>query len=175
VASFDEFLARIRLCSAGDPDTPPPGYVERLAIVSHTRTANSTGASRMQLGGLAMAMALLVLMPVARAQNSVAGEKVFARCRPCHMVGLGAKNGVGPSLNGLVGRPSGSVEGYGYSDANRNAGLTWDESTFKDYIHNPRAKIPGTKKMFSGLASDEDIANIWAYLGQFDPDGQKHP
>jgi hypothetical protein len=64
---------------------------------------------------------------------------------------------------------------YAYSAANKKAGLTWDEATFKVYSRNPRAKVPGTKKMFPGLASNEDIDTIWAYLGQFDPDGNRRP
>ena len=65
-----------------------------------------------------------------------------------------AKNAVGPVLNGLIGRHSGSVEGYNYSEANKNSGITWDEATFKEYIKNPKAKIPGTKMIFPGLTSD---------------------
>ena len=85
------------------------------------------------------------------AQDSAAGEKVFLQCRACHQVGPNAKNGVGPVLNALFGRQSGSIPGFTYTDANKNSGLTWDESTFRDYIKGPKAKIPGTKMVFPGL------------------------
>ena len=83
------------------------------------------------------------------------------------------KNAVGPVLNGVIGRHSGSVEGYSYSEANKNSGLTWDEATFREYIKNPKAKVPGTKMIFPGLTNEADIDNILAYLKQFGPDGKK--
>ena len=81
----------------------------------------------------------------ARAQDSAAGEKVFGVCKTCHQIGEIAKNGVGPVLNGLIGLKSGSVPGYNYSTANKESGITWDEPTFREYIKDPKAKIPGTK------------------------------
>jgi len=109
----------------------------------------------------------------ALAQDVAAGEKVFAKCKVCHQVGETAKNGVGPVLNGILGRKAGSVEGYNYTPANKNSGLTWDEATLKDYLKNPRAKIPGTKMVFPGLPNEADIDNVIAYLKQFGPDGKK--
>jgi cytochrome c len=109
----------------------------------------------------------------AAAQDAAAGEKVFLKCKACHQVGENAKNAVGPVLNGLIGRHSGSVEGYNYSEANKNSGITWDEATFKEYIKNPKAKIPGTKMIFPGLSSEADIDNVLAYLKQFDASGKK--
>ena len=118
-------------------------------------------------------LALVVTTGAARAQDAAAGEHVFAKCRACHQVGENAKNMVGPSLNGVVGRPAGTFTGYSYSDANKNSGLTWDEATLKDYLKNPRAKVPGTKMAFPGLSSEADIENVIAYLKQFGPDGKK--
>ena len=109
----------------------------------------------------------------ALAQDVAAGENSFKKCLPCHRVGEGAKNLVGPVLNGLAGRKSGSIEGYSYSDANKNSGITWDEAVFKEYITNPRAKIPGTKMVFAGINSENERANLWAYLKQFDAEGKK--
>jgi cytochrome c len=109
----------------------------------------------------------------AMAQDAGAGEKVFAKCKICHQIGEGAKNAVGPVLNGVVGRKSGSYPDYHYSDANKNSGLTWDEATLKEYLKDPKAKVPGTKMVFPGLKSDDDIANVIAYLKQFGPDGKK--
>ena len=102
-----------------------------------------------------------------------AGAKVFNKCRACHQVGPTAKNGVGPSLNGIAGRKSGSAEGYNYSEANKNSGLTWNEATFLEYIAGPQKKIPGTKMTFPGLPEEADRNNVWAYLSQFKADGSK--
>ena len=91
----------------------------------------------------------------ALAQDAAAGEKVFAQCRACHQVGETAKNAVGPVLNGLFGRKSGTIEGYSYSPANKNSGITWDEATFREYIKDPKAKIPGTKMVYAGLKDEQ--------------------
>ena len=120
-----------------------------------------------------MFVALIALPAAAFAQDVAAGEKVFAKCKVCHQVGEGAKNGVGPVLNGIVGRKAGSVEGYSYTPANKNSGLTWDQATMKEYLKNPRAKVPGTKMVFPGLPNEADIDNVIAYLKQFGPDGKK--
>jgi len=109
----------------------------------------------------------------AQAQDAAAGEKVFAQCRACHQVGENAKNAVGPVLNGLFGRQAGTVEGYNYSPANKNSGITWDEAVFKEYIQNPRAKIPGTKMVYAGLKDEQRINDLTAYLKQFNAQGQK--
>jgi cytochrome c len=109
----------------------------------------------------------------AHAQDVAAGENSFKKCLPCHRVGPEAKNLVGPVLNGLDGRKSGTIEGYNYSEANKNSGITWDEAVFKEYITNPRAKIPGTKMVFAGINSENERANLWAFLKQFDASGNK--
>ena len=111
----------------------------------------------------------------ASAQDAAAGERVFAQCRACHQVGETAKNAVGPVLNGLIGRAAGSVEGYNYSPANKNSGLTWDEATFRDYIKDPKAKVPGTKMIYAGLKDEKRIDDLLAYLKQFDASGKKAP
>ncbi len=116
---------------------------------------------------------LLAGLSQAQAQDAAAGEKVFAQCRACHQVGPTAKNAVGPVLNGLFGRHSGSVEGYNYTAANKNSGITWDEPTFREYIQNPKAKIPGTKMVYAGLKDEQRINDLVAYLKQFNAQGQK--
>lgn len=118
---------------------------------------------------------LLTGFSQAQAQDAAAGEKVFAQCRACHQVGPTAKNAVGPELNGLFGRHSGSVEGYNYSAANKNSGITWDEATFREYIKDPKAKIPGTKMIYVGLKDEQRVNDLVAYLKQFDAQGQKAP
>ncbi|SIQ87340.1 cytochrome c family protein [Bosea sp. TND4EK4] len=109
----------------------------------------------------------------AQAQDLEAGQRSFNKCRACHQIGEGARNLVGPQLNGLIGRHSGSAEGYAYSAANKNSGLTWDEATFTDYIKDPKAKIPGTKMIFAGIKNEKEIADLIAFLKQYDKDGKK--
>ena len=110
---------------------------------------------------------------IATAQDLAAGEQSFKKCFPCHSIGEGAKNKVGPILNGLDGRHSGSIEGYSYSEANKNSGITWNKDTFLEYIRDPRAKIPGTKMIFPGIKSEKEAGDLWAYLAQFDAGGKK--
>jgi len=120
-----------------------------------------------------IAGALLGAAGAASAQDAAAGEKVFAKCKICHQVGENAKNFVGPVLNGVVGRKAGTYPGYNYSEANKNSGVVWTEENLKTYLKSPQKMIPGTKMVFPGLPSDEDVANVIAYLKQFGPDGKK--
>lgn len=117
--------------------------------------------------------ALVAVAPHAQAQNAEAGERVYLQCRACHQVGETARNLVGPKLNGLFGRKSGTVEGYSYSAANKNANITWDEATFREYIVNPRGRVPGTKMVFAGLKNPQQVSDLIAYLKQFDESGKK--
>ena len=121
-------------------------------------------------------LALATMAGVTKAQDLAAGEQSFRKCFPCHSVGEDARNKVGPVLNGLDGRTSGTVEGYNYSDANKKAEIAWNEQSFKDYIQNPMAKVPGTKMAFAGIKNETEIANLWAYLAQFKADeiGRAH-
>jgi len=112
-------------------------------------------------------------MGMANAQDLAAGEQSFRKCSPCHAVGEDAKNKVGPALNGLDGRKSGTIGDYSYSEANKKAEITWSEASFKDYIQNPMAKVPGTKMAFAGIKNETEIANLWGYLKQFKADGSK--
>ena len=107
----------------------------------------------------------------ALAQDAAAGKTSFNKCLPCHAVGEGAKNKVGPELNGLDGRKSGTAADYSYSDANKNSGITWDKDQFLDYIKDPKAKVPGTKMFFAGIKNDKEANDLWAYVSQYDKDG----
>src|SRR6516162_7176101 len=108
----------------------------------------------------------------AGAQDLAAGATSFKKCAPCHDVGPTAKNKVGPVLNGLDGRKSGSVAGYSYSDANKGSGITWNDASFLEYIKDPKAKIPNTKMTFAGIKNEDEAKNLWAYLKQYDVDGK---
>jgi cytochrome c len=108
----------------------------------------------------------------ALAQDAAAGKTSFNKCLACHAVGENAKNKVGPALNGLEGRKSGTVEGYSYSEANKNSGITWNKEVFLEYIRDPKAKIPGTKMIFAGIKNETEAGNLWAFLAQYDKDGK---
>ena len=121
----------------------------------------------------AAAAIMVAVAASASAQDLAAGESSFKKCLPCHAVGSDAKNKVGPVLNGLDGRKSGTVEGYNYTEANKNSGITWDETVFAEYIKDPRAKIPGTKMVFAGIKNEQEIKDLTAFLKQYDKDGKK--
>ena len=125
---------------------------------------------RLTLSAL-VAIASSLAASMAFAQDVAAGKTSFNKCMACHAVGEGAKNKVGPELNGL--RHSGTAEGYSYSDANKNSGITWNEVQFKDYIKDPKAKIPGTKMVFAGIKNEKEAGDLWAFLAQYDKDGRK--
>ncbi len=118
-------------------------------------------------------MAQSLLAVGAQAQDAAAGEQSFKKCFPCHSIGEGAKNKVGPELNGIDGRHSGTAADYNYSDANKKSGIVWSQATFLEYIKDPRAKIPGTKMIFPGIKNEKEAGDLWAYLKQFDAEGKK--
>jgi cytochrome c len=112
------------------------------------------------------------------AGDPAAGERVFAQCRACHQVGPTARNVVGPQLNGLFGRKAGSVAGFNYSPAFKTPAVAekvWSPENFAVYIRNPREVTPGTRMVFAGIRSDTQIADLTAYLRQFDAEGKRAP
>jgi len=131
-----------------------------------TRTVLATAA-------LIAATATSAMLQTTAAQDVEKGQRSFNKCLPCHAIGEDAKNKVGPELNGLEGRKSGTADGYSYSDANKNSGITWSAAVFKEYITDPRAKIQGTKMIFPGIKNEKERDDLWAYLAQYKPDGGK--
>jgi cytochrome c len=128
----------------------------------------------MSMKKLLLASALITVSSgLASAQDLAAGATTFKKCAICHDIGETAKNKIGPALNGIDGRHSGSVAGYNYSDANKTSGITWNEAAFMEYIKDPRAKIPGTKMIFPGIKNETEAKDLWAYLKQFGADGKK--
>jgi cytochrome c len=95
------------------------------------------------------------------------GRALFARCASCHQVGPSARNGFGPQLNGVIGRRAGSVEGYAYSPAMKNATLVWSEKNLRTFLKSPGDTVPGNKRRFWGISSDSQIADLLAYLRQY--------
>ena len=122
--------------------------------------------------GALIVLASSLATSAALAQDVAAGKSSFNKCLACHAIGEGAKNKVGPELNGLDGRKSGTAPDYSYSDANKNSGITWSKETFLEYIKDPKGKIPGTKMIFAGIKNENEANNLWAYLAQFDKDGK---
>src|SRR6476620_1346238 len=114
---------------------------------------------------LVLGAVFAVLIPLsAQAQeagDAAAGEKAFAPCKACHAFG---KNGVGPDLKGVVGRKAGTHEGYNYSAAVKGSGVTWDEANLKEWLKDPKAKIPGNKMVFPGIKDDKKVDDVIAYL-----------
>jgi cytochrome c2 len=94
--------------------------------------------------------------------DPAAGQQVFARCAVCHATVPG-QNKIGPSLAGVVGRKSGTVAGYDYSPALKNANLTWDDDTLDKFLAGPAGFVHGTK-MFVNVPSSTDRQNVIAYL-----------
>ncbi|MGY6551455.1 MAG: c-type cytochrome [Erythrobacter sp.] len=92
-----------------------------------------------------------------------AGERTFALCRSCHVLDEGV-NRVGPSLYNIIGRPSGQVEGFNYSDANKSSGVVWTEEVMFEYLEDPQGFMPGTRMAFPGVKNPQDRANLVAFL-----------
>ncbi len=126
------------------------------------------------IGMGAAAVAAVLGMAPAMAQDAAAGEKVFAVCKACHQIGPTAKNAVGPVLNGLFrNRKAGTHEGYKYSAAYQSLDKIWDHDNFTIYIKDPRGVTPGTKMAYPGLKDEQKIKDLIAYLDQFEADGSK--
>lgn len=127
----------------------------------------------MKLAFVLAAALAAVTVQTAQAQDVAAGEQTFKKCMACHSIGPGAKNKVGPELNGIDGRHSGSAPGYNYSDANKKSGVVWTKDEFLKYINDPRGVIKGTKMIFAGIKNPKEAENLWAFLSQFDAEGNK--
>jgi cytochrome c len=124
---------------------------------------------------IAAAMAVLAVTGFAGSAlaggDAAAGEKVFRKCKACHAVGDGAKNKVGPMLNGIVGNEIASVADFKYSKAflaKKEEGLIWTEADLDTYLTKPKKFIPGTKMSYAGLKKEDDRANVIAYLMTFE-------
>lgn len=112
-------------------------------------------------------VALPAFLPLSAAAKDIdAGATVFKKCMACHSAD-GTTNKIGPHLGDLIGRTAGTVDGFNYSKAMKDAGtggLVWNEDTLSKYLVEPRAMVPGTKMAFAGLKKPEDIQNVIAYL-----------
>ncbi len=140
-------------CSGGEKKAEETATTEAAAPADVAAPADATAAPA-------------AATPVAYASltgDPVAGEKTFAQCKACHQAVEG-KNGVGPSLWGIVGRTAGQIPGFSYSAANKGSGVVWSEETMFEYLEAPQKFMKGTKMAFAGLKKPQDRANVIAYL-----------
>jgi cytochrome c len=117
---------------------------------------------------LALCASLVVLAaPAAHAQDAAAGQRVFNQCRACHVIENNGRNGVGPNLFGVVGRPAASIQGFRYSANMRSlaeGGLVWTPENLNRYLANPKDLVPQGIMSFAGLRNDQQRADVIAYL-----------
>ena len=103
--------------------------------------------------------------------DAVRGQALFKPCASCHQIGPYASAGYGPQLNAIIGRKAAITMDFKYSEAMKKSGIVWNEETFEEYIKDPKAKIPGTKMVFVGIKNEQAAKDLWAYLKQFDAQG----
>lgn len=154
-------LATLSACGGakgGDANTPAPAATEAMAPAETPAATETPAAAAAAAGGAKLEYASFTT-------DAAAGEKVFAACRTCHVLDEGV-NRVGPSLHKVVGRHSGSVPGFSYSDANKKSGITWTPQVLFEYLKDPKGYLPGTKMSFPGVKDDQARANLVAYLEQ---------
>jgi cytochrome c2 len=105
--------------------------------------------------------------PALASGDVAAGEKVFKKCKACHVVDA-EKHKTGPHLVNIMGRTAGSADGFKkYSDAMKSSGIVWNEETLDAYLENPKAYVKGTRMAFAGLRKEEDRVNVIAYLKSY--------
>ena len=118
-----------------------------------------------KLMALSATIALALSATTAQAAGDAAkGEKVFNKCKACHTAEQDGKHKIGPNLFGIVGSEAAKKDGYKYSKAMAESGLTWDVATLDEYLKKPRKYVKGTKMSFAGLKKDKDRADVIAYL-----------
>jgi cytochrome c len=112
---------------------------------------------------IAATLLLVASGPVVAAGDPAKGEALYARCQGCHSI---ERNRVGPMHRGLFGRAAGSVDGFNYSDAMKDSGIVWDETTLDDFLAHPRETVPGTRMTYAGIADAQERADLIAWLKQ---------
>jgi len=153
VASASALLAA---CSSGESDSPAASETSSTGGEAATSTAEVEAPLDPMQTKDGIAYASLT-------GDAAAGKRTFAQCRSCHVTDPGI-NRTGPTLAGIIGAPAGAVEGYNYTPANAESGITWTEEQMYVYLENPRRTIPGTKMAFPGLRDAQQRADVVAYL-----------
>ena len=110
---------------------------------------------------------LAALQGCSRADKPVDGAAVFRQCASCHQVGVNARGGFGPQLNGLFGRPAGSSADFAYSPAMKASGIVWNEQTLARFLADPDKAVPGTRMRFWGIGNQREMQALLAHLRSF--------
>ncbi|MFD2208101.1 c-type cytochrome [Kiloniella antarctica] len=113
---------------------------------------------------LGLAVGFSLNLGAAQAGDATAGAKVFKKCKACHTVDAGGKNKIGPNLHAIIGKAAATTEGYKYSSAMQDSGLTWTEENLTEFLTKPKKFIPKTKMSFGGLKKPKQIEDLIAYL-----------
>lgn len=116
---------------------------------------------------ITVAMLAASAIPALSEGDVAKGETLFKRCSACHAIGEGAKNRVGPHLNGIIGRAAGGAADYNYSTAMKKAGeegQVWTAEELRDFLSAPKKKIPGNKMALAGVSKPEELDNLIAYI-----------
>lgn len=152
--------ALLAACGGGGSEPPAPAETTAAADTAATGTTAPAAAEAPAADNTDTTDGTTLASLTPNAEN---GAKVFLQCKACHVLEAG-QNRVGPSLAGLIGRAAGTVEGYSYSEANKNSGITWSKEKLFQYLEKPARIIPGTKMAFAGLPKAQDRADVIAYI-----------
>ena len=114
---------------------------------------------------VSVVLMLAATAALAQSGDATRGERLFnQQCKACHTVEKGGRNGVGPSLFGILGQKAGAVEGFSFSDAMKSSGIVWDDKTMAEYLKDPRGRVPSTKMVYAGLKQQAQVDDMVAYL-----------
>ena len=114
---------------------------------------------------LSVVLTSAAAVALAQSGDATRGERLFnQQCKICHTIDKGGRNGVGPNLFGLFGSKAAAVEGFQFSEAMKNSGITWDDKTVAEYLKDPKAKVPNSKMVYAGLKQQAQLDDMIAYL-----------
>jgi cytochrome c len=119
---------------------------------------------RFPIATLVFGVLLTVAAGRGLAADADAGKTAFKKCALCHAIETGKSNKIGPSLFGIVGRKSASLEHFNYSAGLKKFDHTWDEQTLDLYLADPRGTVPGTTMIFLGIKDKTERDDLIAYL-----------
>jgi cytochrome c len=133
-------------------------------LIQEMRASEEARGGTMRSMRMGAALAIAIAANAASAADAAHGKQVFQTCAACHSE---KPDAIGPSLRGVYGRKSGSIEDFRYSNAMMRANLTWDDANLRDYIKDPQAKVKGNRMPFGGLSDPKDIDDVVAYLKDY--------